>query len=275
MDDIKKVVAGGCSFTAGAELADHSPIWPFSGCIRFKGESTWAHWVQRKLYTNAVVDNVAMPGSDFGSCVRRVVFHIDNLLKSYQPQEIVVVVMWTSFLRREYLRILPKDKIPFFEDDEDKFWCSLPSDAEGYLNWKSETVKQRKDLINDEHLKRTVLDFYRKRADNTNIIYYPLQQIEYLMSYLNLQGVKFYFTSAFDDFNRYVNYERESNIFIDSMVKRLNLDNIIHTEDNLGFNDWSVKRGYKCGPRSHPLEAAHKHWADRFCTFIENQRSLS
>ena len=59
-----------------------------------------------------------------------------------------------------------------------------------------------------------------------------------------------------------------SNIFIDSMVKRLNLHKIIHTEDNLGFNDWSIKNGYKCGPQSHPLEAAHKFWADKFCNFI-------
>ena len=268
MANIKKVVAGGCSFTAGAELADQVKLKKSIGCIRYTTESAWVNWVQKKLYPDATVDNVAMPGSDYGSCVRRVIYHIDHLLKSYDPQNIVVLVMWTSFLRREYPRILQKDSIPFYTDDEDKFWCSLPSDAEGYLNWKSETVKQRKDVINDEHLKRTVLDFYRKRADNTNIIYYPLQQIEYLISYLNLQGANFYFTSAFDDFNRYVNYERESNIFIDSMVKRLNLHKIIHTEDNLGFNDWSIKNGYKCGPQSHPLEAAHKFWADKFCNFI-------
>lgn len=275
MDNIKKVVSGGCSFTAGAELVDFSPIWPPSGCIRFRGESTWAHWVQRKLYTNAIVDNVAMPGSDFGSCVRRVIFHIDNLLKSYQPQEIVVLVMWTSFLRREYPRILPKDSIPYYTDDEDKFWCSLPSDAEGYIGFQQRVKEQRKDVLYDEHLKRTVTDFYRKRTESTNIIYYPLQQMEYLISYLNSQNIKFYFTSAFDDFDRYVDFKREPNIFLDAMVKRLNLKNIIHTENNLGFSEWSKQNGYKCGPQSHPLEAAHKHWADKFCTFIENQRSLS
>ena len=99
--------------------------------------------------------------------------------------------------------------------------------------------------------------------------------MEYLISYLNSQNIKFYFTSAFDDFDRYVDFKREPNIFLDAMVKRLNLKNIIHTENNLGFSEWSKQNGYKCGPQSHPLEAAHKHWADKFCTFIENQRSLS
>lgn len=273
MDNIKKVVSGGCSFTAGSELADCKMIRPSLGCIRYTSQSTWANWVQKKLFPNATVDNVGMPATDWGSCVRRVIYHIDVLLKNYDPQEIVVLIMWTSILRREYVRILPKNNIPYYIDDEDTFWSSLPSDADGMVGWDTRIVKQRRDVLYDEHLKKTVIDFYRKRSDKNNLVYYPLQQLEYLTSYLKSQDIKFYFTTASTDLIYFENFE--SNIFLDSMVKRLNLFSLIHTEDSLGFCDWATKNQYKIGTYGHPLEAAHKHWADKFCKFILNQRSLS
>ena len=275
MDKIKKVVSGGCSFTAGAELADHKRLIEPLGSIRFAGESTWAHRVQKNLYPSATVDNVGMVGSDFGSCVRRVIYHIDNLIKSFNPEEIVVLVMWTSLTRREYPRILPKKSIERYVDDEDKFFCSQTTDADGFFSPHKGTIKQRRAILSEEYLKNTIRDFYRNRTESSNIIYYPLQQIEYLISYLNSQNVKFYFTSAFDDFAYYITMEREPNIFLDGMIKRLDLKNIIHREDNLGFYNWAKQNGYKFGPQVHPLEKAHKIWGDKFSNFIPDQRSLS
>ena len=52
------------------------------------------------------------------------------------------------------------------------------------------------------------------------------------------------------------------------MKQRLDLKNIVHTEDNQGFYDWAKKHNYKCGETDHPLEAAQEKWADLFSKYI-------
>ena len=266
MDKIKKVIAGGCSFTAGSELKDWDAQQPNIGILRPLSDFTWANWLQKKIYKNATVDNTAIPGSDYGGCVRRVIFQTNKMLKIYKPDEIVVCIMWTSILRREYPRVSPIDT-ETLNDDEDRFFSSLPSDGDGLKSyWSIRSGIERRQYISDEHLARTLIEFYTRRATADNHIYYPLQQLEYLTSWLKMHNVKFYYTCAFNDLLSLEHHQ--PNVFYEDMKQRLDLKNIVHTEDNQGFYDWAKKHNYKCGETDHPLEAAQEKWADLFSKYI-------
>lgn len=271
MDNVKKVIAGGCSFTAGSELADWDGTRSTVGILKPRSDFTWANWVQKRLYKNATVDNTAIPGLDYGACVRRVLYQTNKMLKSYKAEDIVVLIMWTSILRREFPRIkdISREKN---QDHEDRFFTSLPSDGESItssfaFNMSRKVLLERKQLISDEYLTRTLVEFYTRRATADNHIYYPLQQLEYLTSYLKSHNVKFYYTCAFNDLLSLKHHY--PNIFFEDMKQRLDLNNLVHTENNLGFYEWAKKNDYKCGQGSdHPLESAHEKWAELFSKYI-------
>jgi len=271
LDNINKIIAGGCSFTAGSELADWDASRPTVGILKPRSNFTWANWVQKKLFKNATVDNTAIPGTGYGSCVRRIIYQTNKMLKSYKAEDIVVLIMWTSILRREYPVI---NDISTEQDHEYRFWTSLPSDGDGQTRmWSKKESLARRQFISDEYLTRTILEFYTRRATADNHIYYPLQQLEYLTSWLKSNNVKFYYTCAFNDLLSLKHHY--PNIFFEDMKQRLDLYNIVHTEENLGFYDWAKKNNYKCGKESdHPLEAAQEKWAELFSKYIIDKNKI-
>lgn len=266
MDNIKKLIVGGCSFTAGDELSDWNGRQKNVGIIRPRSEKTWANNLQRILFYNAKLDNVAVSGGGYGSIVRRIIYQTERNLKMYKPEEIVVCVMWSSILRLEFPTIYPKGKT--YNDDEDKFTMTLPSDGDGASfgsNRKAELA--RRTRLAEEHLVRTVVEFYTRRATVDNHIYYPLQQVEYLISYLKSKNIKFYFTTAFNDLMTLEHHK--PNIYYEDMIKRIDLPSIVHVENNMGFWEYSKANKFECGKGSdHPLDPAHKHWAQLFKKWI-------
>lgn len=218
------------------------------------------------MFTNATVDNTAVPGADYGSIVRRIIYQTRRQLKIHKPEDIVVVVMWTSILRREYPSIYPTGRK--IKTHEDRFLTSLPSDGDGKTKgYSNAMLYMRRQMWASEHLTRTNVEFYARRDTHDNHVYYPLQQLEYLTNWLENHNIKYFFTSAFNDIQPEL--LNQDNIFLQDMVGRLNLPNNIHTEDSLGFYDWATKFKYEKGKESeHPLEQAHNDWADLFSKWI-------
>lgn len=218
------------------------------------------------MFTNATVDNTAVPGADYGSIVRRIIYQTRHQLRIHKPEDIVVVVMWTSILRREYPSIYPPGRK--IETDEDRFLTSLPSDGDGKTKgYSNEMLLRRRQMWASEHLTRTIVEFYSRRDTHDNHVYYPLQQLEYLINWLENHNIKYFFTSSFNDIEPEL--LNQDNIFLQDMIARLNLPNNIHTEDGLGFWSWATKCKYEKGKESdHPLEQAHNDWADLFSKWI-------
>ena len=265
MDNIRKLIVGGCSFTAGNELHDWNGRQHTTGIIRPRSNATWANALQKSMFPNATLDNTAISGSGYGSTVRRVIFQTNKMLKIYNPSEIVVCIMWTSILRLEFPTIYPPGKI--IQDDEDKFIHTLPSDGDSSTPMNRGALKERKKSLADEYLVRTVVEFYTRRATADNHIYYPLQQLEYLTSWLQARGVKFYYTTAFNDLISLEHHNK--NIYYDDMKNRLDLKNLIHLESNQGFWEYAKTNNYECGKEAdHPLEPAHLKWAELFEKWI-------
>lgn len=265
-NNIKKVIAGGCSFTAGSELADEDWERAHKGICYELSHTAWPNLLQEKMFTNATVDNTAVPGADYGSIVRRIIYQTRHQLRIHKPEDIVVVVMWTSILRREYPSIYPPGRK--IETDEDRFLTSLPSDGDGKTKgYSNEMLLRRRQMWASEHLTRTIVEFYSRRDTHDNHVYYPLQQLEYLINWLENHNIKYFFTSAFKDIEPEL--LNQDNIFLQDMIARLNLPNNIHTEDGLGFWSWATKCKYEKGKESdHPLEQAHNDWADLFSKWI-------
>lgn len=266
MDNVKKLIVGGCSFTAGDELADYNDDLPTQGIIRPRSNSTWANCLQRELFPNATVDNTAISGCDFGAIVRRVIYQTRRAMHVWPAEDIRVAVMWTSIIRREYPSIYPDGhKI---NDDEDRFLYSLPSDGDGVtLGPNGSWMVARRRKWAAEKLVRTHVEFYSRRATADNHIYYPLQQLEYLTSWLKANNIKFYYTAAFDDLLRVKPHP--DNIFYNDMFARLNIPKLVYLKDGTGFWEYSKENGYPCGDfADHPLEQAHIDWAKDFAKWI-------
>ena len=265
-NNIKKVIAGGCSFTAGSELADEDWERAHKGICYELSHTAWPNLLQEKMFTNATVDNTAVPGADYGSIVRRIIYQTRHQLRIHKPEDIVVVVMWTSILRREYPSIYPPGRK--IETDEDRFLTSLPSDGDGKTKgYSNEMLLRRRQMWASEHLTRTIVEFYSRRDTHDNHVYYPLQQLEYLINWLENHNIKYFFTSAFKDIEPEL--LNQDNIFLQDMIARLNRPNNIHTKDGLGFWDWATAFKYEKGKESdHPLEQAHNDWADLFSKWI-------
>lgn len=265
-NNIKKVIAGGCSFTAGSELADESWDRNHKGICYEISYTAWPNLLQQRMFVNAKVDNTAVPGADYGSIVRRIIYQTRHNLRIYKPEDIVVVVMWTSILRREYPSIYPVGRK--IKTHEDRFLTSLPSDGDGRTKgYSNAMLYSRRQMWASEHLTRTNVEFYARRDTHDNHVYYPLQQLEYLTNWLENHNIKYFFTSAFNDIEP--DCMHPDNIFLQDMIGRLDLPNNVHTSDRLGFMQWAKHHNYKCGNESdHPLEEAHSDWTDLFAKWI-------
>jgi len=267
---IKKVIAGGCSFTHGSELEDYNLNNPENDIIVEASKHTWADHVTKNLFKNATLDNVAWPGIGYESIVRRVIYQCEKNLKKYKPQDIVVLIMWSSVLRREFVSITENEKT----HNEEYFLNSLPSDGDGKLslgvNKDGKFTKERSKKWNNEKLSITVQNFYLYRNTYENRIYTPLQQLEYLNFYLKSKGIPYFYTCAFDDIRK--NYKSD-NIFIQNMIERTNINNLYFKVNDNGFYTWAKNNNYKCGQLAdHPLEDAHKDWATYFSNYILTKR---
>ena len=265
-NNIKKVIAGGCSFTAGSELADESWDRPHKGICHELSYTAWPNLLQQRMFVNAKVDNTAVPGADYGSIVRRIIYQTRHNLRIHKPEDIVVVVMWTSILRREYPSVYPVGRK--IKTHEDRFLTSLPSDGDGRTKgYSNAMLYSRRQMWASEHLTRTNVEFYARRDTHDNHVYYPLQQLEYLTNWLENHNIKYFFTSAFKDIEPEL--LNQDNVFFQDMIGRLDLPNLVHKEDGIGFWDWASKNNYKRGNESdHPLEEAHSDWTDLFAKWI-------
>ena len=256
--NIKKLIAGGCSFTAGDELKDFHHRQTV-GIIRPRSNSTWVNCLQQNLFPNATIDNTGISGSSFSGITRRVIFQTRRALKIFDPKEIIVLVMWTSIIRREFVTIYPPSKT--VSDDEDHFLATLPSDGDGVTRGPNrDFMIKRRQKLTDERLNRTVVEFYARRATPDNHLYEPLKELEYLMSWLTANKIKFFFTTAFSDL---ISVEpHPENIFFRDQISRLNIEENIFFNNKMGFHEWAKDNDYPCGERAdHPLEQAHIDWA--------------
>jgi len=258
----KVIISGGCSFTAGHDLADWNGSVEPDGICHTYSNRTWDSIIHRKMSPHSNLRKTAMGGHGYGAITRRIIYECEQQLKTHKPEEIIVLVMWTSALRREFVSIHEE----YFYEPEQYFTHTMPGMIEPRNNPHWKDVKKR---LEKEKLVKTVEEFYNKRFTRDNVYYYSLQQYEYLTNYLKANNIMYFYTGSYNDLAS-EDTMQENNIFIHDMYKRLDIKNNVCLENGLGFNEWATKEKLPKGVSDHPLEEAQLRWAKKFIKWIES-----
>lgn len=246
MDNVKCIISGGCSFTAGHELKDffkdHSPY-------------SWDCLVKNKLFPQSIHIRTALGGLSNPSIARRVIYQVNQNLKKYNPQELFVMIMWSGIGRKEFF-LSNKNENP-----EDDFIKTFPND---FIDEKRSPPEVRK--FNNQRRKKfremRVFDYLKQSylTESTQArLYYNLKEIEYTKSFLQSNKVNYLFCFAYNDLKN----QDCHNVYVKDLIDRLDLSNTAFYIDNMSFNEFTDYNNFPRGTKAlHPLESAHVEWAN-------------
>lgn len=117
---MKIFLANGCSNTAGSEMR--------SDDMRYCHELSWPQWVSEHYgYRNI---NIAEPGSSNEQINRSTIVYVSNLIKTVDPKDLVVGILWSGF-----------DRYEFWSKETDNF-KSLSMTSRMYNNMTDQTLKK-------------------------------------------------------------------------------------------------------------------------------------
>ena len=252
---IKIIYNDGCSLGAGVEHKSWEML-PEGDEIC---DSTWTDIIKTKYYPNAKKITKATTGSSNRGIRRRTIHYVLELLETYKSDEILVFIMWTSFYRREFLLSNPK------LDRGDNYFTLLPSDTTRGL--KSPTGKlansdERRTILKDNHLDTIADEIYTHHNEPINHLYESLADIEATNMFLRIHRIKSVQCFGFgSDINPNLIL---GDVYTDAIINRVLKYNIyyIPTAPTQGFYEYSVGQQFELGPGLHPLEHAHRAWAN-------------
>jgi|694.fasta_scaffold05766_14 hypothetical protein len=205
---LEKLIVSGCSFTEG---------------IPTEGRIAWPNYVAESL--NLPLYNYAVNGAGNGYISRSVIHGVETALKSSNPQELLVGVMWSSIHRLEnYHSDTDRFKSRFtfrFIDNDEGCWVSLrPWEEDNYT-----------------------ISYIKNYYDPVGSCIYALEHIVRTQWYLKSVNVK-YFMSIFN----------EAGLPEESMMKHPNVKHLYDMIDWSNFLpvktcwDWCLNSGFACLP---------------------------
>lgn len=262
---IKLVIADGCSLTAGAELA----AWEMNLEAAESASTSWSSLVQKQLWPTAEYKCYAKSGSSNAHIRRRVIYYTNQALKIYQPDEIVICVMWTGMGRKEWRRDkVIKTNFGYLNSAaESKYLFSLchhtlSRDSHSKAITKFFKINQVYDII---------YNFNHYFQSHETRLYDWCKEIYNVKNYCVAKKVKLIETYGFSEHFHYFNNFQPIHVN-DPFVQDL-LDNLNDFQDGfgyqidkgrVGFNEFAQEHNFPSGPGGHPLEAAHEFWANEF-----------
>jgi hypothetical protein len=97
---MKHIVVSGCSFTHNYRVnLDDERLWENDN-VR---DWTWAHWLQYYLKDNHILHNYGTITNDNKTIIRSIIYKVNDLLKKgVHPNDIIVIVQWTSLTRNSF-----------------------------------------------------------------------------------------------------------------------------------------------------------------------------
>lgn len=262
---IKVVIADGCSLTAGAELQD----WHLNDIGQESSKNSWASLVHKTLFPNAEFICCSRSGSSNSHIRRRVIYNVNQALKNYSPDEILVLVMWTGLGRKEWRleKIINTDYGYLYGPTEANYFYSLG-------HWaiiKDNFTKKVDRFLKANNLHDIVYNFNRFMQNDYVRLYDWTNEIYSTINFCKSKKVSIKQTYGFSDhFNYYNNFEpiNLKDQFIENLIEELNFfeDGFFYRQEHkkLGFNEFSRDFNFPIGEGGHPLEEAHKFWAKEF-----------
>ena len=257
-----KIIAGGCSFIFGAELADQQ-----NG--RFS-RATYPALLAKTIDAEYIC--AARSGNANGGISRMVI----NECETHKGRDIFAIVQWTFTCRFEFM---------FNYDIKGTPWYSVtPWDNHEDMNKITQYVGGNKDILRHhsnhlEFIKSNGLGdfsrmFYKHVGDNEKYeTYSTTKEVVFLQQYLKTNNIPYLFTFADNHIhpeNSKFTESRYDDVNIAALQTQIDWNNVYmfppgvgldQVERPRGFYQWAVENKYSVGT-THPLENAHQDAAN-------------
>ena len=261
---MKKILyAEGCSWTGGhlgesnhmlkpgLEYGNHALLSKENDSYRLP--KLWPHKLG-KLLNIENVHNAGKPGSSNDSIVRRTVENVLGLLKNYSPDEIVVVIGWTSPERKDFFHreltskegrwttLQPSQNMEFYTRDA--------KDLEHFFNTYRKSFWQKEEFISRYVQQNLYLHYFLKSHD--------IEHLFYSSFYESPHGIDDMTRKEYDDVlpnttNHFLNLPKT--IYKDLTFRKYVQE--VHIDEN--SND---RHKTKFFADHHPTELGHTLWAE-------------
>lgn len=268
------LVAGGDSFTFGAELKDQIGSLPSLSTI------------PALLAKDAHIEYhcLANSGNANNAIARQTIAGCEQLTK----KDIFVFVMWTFTHRYEF-------RFNYNFNRSSSPWYSINlwdivddvSTIQSYIQTNTNEVYEHfwnnKKILNNAGITDFAQTFYKHVGNNEFYeLYTSLKEIVFLQQYLQINQIPYLFTFANNTFLDHENYFRhKDDITIRSLYNQINWEscylfppgnNADETIGPRGFYQWAIENKYPIGS-THPLEKAHSDAAhlikDKFHALVK------
>jgi len=264
---IKVIYSDGCSLMAGAE----HDSWRINDDTGFEEcDTVWPVYIQKNLFAQSTMFSRATTGSSNYGIARRTIKFVNELLEKYDPDEILVCIMWTSLYRTEFRVDKETNENRPRNNDEVNFISILPTDNMIHLNQKPTGEladnNYRKKFLHSNKLLKVSDSLYQSMNRNLNFAYYSYSQIEYVNLFLKSHGIKSLQCFGFGCHLDYKNFVPTADVAHDNytrqIAKRCEEYDIYYVRKKFaeGFYEWAG-HSHKFGPGLHPLDGAHLQWS--------------
>ena len=259
---VKKLIAGGCSFTFGHELSDDvtgkepsRKSWAYGLNLTTRKPSGIANYLSTYDYICT-----AHPGSGNSGIARRVF----NAVSKHADKEVAgVVVMWSFTSRYDWA--MPRHRML-----EDTRWATIsPWDTNIAAEERHKTLagsevqqehwERRQKVTEITGVKPFAEAIYRNAANDYHETYLSWKSIIWLQNILEKKKIPFMFTLA-DNSLFYDKFEhlKDQDPFMSALHSEIDLTKwFSFGERMMGFNQWSLMEEYERGT-THPLDKAHE-----------------
>jgi hypothetical protein len=171
---IKKIITGGCSFTEG---------------------ETWAKSLYdlcKQNYPGVLLENTALTSQGQELIQKKISQDLIESLKEYKPEEIAVVVMWSSTERKCFYvnnpYIISTDLKNVWSDNRNPI-CDLKNNSNPTAAWYTCNWH---DLEHPQYTTNIVKTHFSLVKDSSYAVHLSLENIIFLQNLCKVHNVKFY-----------------------------------------------------------------------------------
>jgi hypothetical protein len=252
------LISAGDSFTYGTELHDCDP-----GVDPQHSNSTWAGLLAK--HYNMDYCCTAVAGSGNGSIARRCIYKVNELLN--QNEDIVVGIMWTYIHRFEMSSKFTNEDIDIYEEKFQtisSFHAMTPTEKIKAFGEKFpanvSSSAYRKFIKRHEWDESAgvgdISRIFQKHMDNRFYLVESFKNMLLLQHYLENKKIKYFFLKAAN-----IGMDHEIDPYMSSMRDMIKTANWLQAPY---FLEWAKERKYEVGFANHPLEAAHRDYAEEY-----------